>query len=229
MLEIGEGAPLLFLHGGPNAASTWAPLVAHLSGFRCILVDRPGCGLSEPPASRIGSVRSYMTELVEELLGTVEDGVAGLVASSFGSYAVLAHSVVHPEINLPDRALRVPWPRARIAHTASVPAPIPAWPTRHPTAPRAAHARDRREGLPSDRSRRLDRPWPDSAGRLRLVCCPLGSHSHPRERPRLVRPCAPQGRIGRRTSSVASHLRRRSSGERTTPLAEPRSPKPWSV
>jgi pimeloyl-ACP methyl ester carboxylesterase len=46
--EVGEGPPVLFLHGGPNAGSTWAPLVTHLVGLRCLLVDRPGTGLSAP-------------------------------------------------------------------------------------------------------------------------------------------------------------------------------------
>ena len=26
--EIGEGEPVLFVHGGPNAGSTWAPMIA---------------------------------------------------------------------------------------------------------------------------------------------------------------------------------------------------------
>jgi hypothetical protein len=46
--EVGEGPPVLFLHGGPNTGSTWVPLVAHLDGLRCLLVDRPGTGLSAP-------------------------------------------------------------------------------------------------------------------------------------------------------------------------------------
>ena len=46
--EVGEGPPALFLHGGPNSGSTWAPLLEHLEGFRCLLLDRPGTGLSDP-------------------------------------------------------------------------------------------------------------------------------------------------------------------------------------
>jgi 2-hydroxy-6-oxonona-2,4-dienedioate hydrolase len=101
VLESGGGPTLLFIHGGPNAASTWAPLVAKLQGFRCVLVDRPGCGLSDAPPHPIRSVRSFSASLVAELVDALGADLAGLVASSFGSYAVLAHSVGEPEAGLP--------------------------------------------------------------------------------------------------------------------------------
>ena len=46
--EVGTGRPVLFLHGAPNAGSTWAEVVARLPDFRSLLVDRPGAGLSTP-------------------------------------------------------------------------------------------------------------------------------------------------------------------------------------
>jgi pimeloyl-ACP methyl ester carboxylesterase len=46
--EVGEGTPLLFLHGGPSAGTTFAALASHLLDLRCIVLDRPGCGLSPP-------------------------------------------------------------------------------------------------------------------------------------------------------------------------------------
>ena len=46
--EVGEGPLVLFIHGGPNSGSTWASLVEHIDGYRCIIVDRPGTGLSDP-------------------------------------------------------------------------------------------------------------------------------------------------------------------------------------
>ncbi len=45
--EIGDGPPLVFLHGGPGAGAIFAPLVSLLPGFRCITIDRPG---PSPPA-----------------------------------------------------------------------------------------------------------------------------------------------------------------------------------
>ena len=46
LLEHGVGEPALFIPGGPNAAATFAEAGAHTSGLRCLLLDRPGTGLS---------------------------------------------------------------------------------------------------------------------------------------------------------------------------------------
>lgn len=48
MQEIGEGPPVVFIHGAAVAGSSWVLLADALRDeFRCILVDRPGCGLSD--------------------------------------------------------------------------------------------------------------------------------------------------------------------------------------
>src|SRR5690554_6203075 len=46
-LEHGEGRPVLFVHGTPTAGGVFVPLVGQLNGVRAVVVDRPGCGLSE--------------------------------------------------------------------------------------------------------------------------------------------------------------------------------------
>ena len=46
--EVGSGEPIVFVHGGLWPAAGLAPLVRELAGYRCILLDRPGCGLSSP-------------------------------------------------------------------------------------------------------------------------------------------------------------------------------------
>ena len=43
-----DGIPVLFIHGGPTSGGTWAPLVPRVKGFRCLVLDRPGTGLSDP-------------------------------------------------------------------------------------------------------------------------------------------------------------------------------------
>lgn len=96
LLEYGEGPTLLFLHGGPNAASTWAPLVGHLSGFHCLMLDRPGCGLSEPPDKPPRRVRAFIVQAILDTLDALEFDKAFIVASSFGSYAALATAVEQP-------------------------------------------------------------------------------------------------------------------------------------
>lgn len=97
VLGFGDGPPLLFIHGGPNAGSTWAPLVGALPGFRCMVIDRPGCGLSTVAQQAPKSVRRFMADLVAELLTELTPVPVGVVASSFGSFSVLAHAIEYPD------------------------------------------------------------------------------------------------------------------------------------
>ncbi|BDZ60422.1 hypothetical protein GCM10025873_02130 [Demequina sediminis] len=53
VLARGEGRPVLFIHGSPTAGASLVPLAGALasgplSGLRVLVVDRPGCGLSDP-------------------------------------------------------------------------------------------------------------------------------------------------------------------------------------
>ena len=84
VLEVGTGEPVLFVHGGPNAGSTWAPLVARLQDFRCLVLDRPGCGLSAPVDYSGADIKS----LAVNVLALVADGLGleqcCIVASSIG-------------------------------------------------------------------------------------------------------------------------------------------------
>lgn len=97
LLELGEGPTLLFLHGGPSAASCWAPLVGRLGGFRCVMIERPGCGLSEPAQARL-AVREHGAALLADVLAALPAPPVAVVASSFGSYLSLAHELAHPGI-----------------------------------------------------------------------------------------------------------------------------------
>lgn len=46
--ELSEGPAIVFVHGTTSTGASWAPLVARLHGFRCVILDRSGCGLSDP-------------------------------------------------------------------------------------------------------------------------------------------------------------------------------------
>ncbi|HEU5100936.1 MAG TPA: alpha/beta hydrolase [Roseiflexaceae bacterium] len=95
-LVVGQGPTLLFVHGGPNAASTWAPLVRLLPDFRCVLLERPGCGLSPLPRNPPRPVRRYAAQLIGGGLAALDEQPAAIVASSFGSYCALTWALAHP-------------------------------------------------------------------------------------------------------------------------------------
>jgi pimeloyl-ACP methyl ester carboxylesterase len=94
--ELGEGEPVLFIHGGPNAGSTWAPLVEHFSGYRCLLVDRPGTGLSEPYEVRKDNYIHFGSVFVGDVLDGMGIENAHVVASSFGGMLALYSAASEP-------------------------------------------------------------------------------------------------------------------------------------
>jgi 2-hydroxy-6-oxo-octa-2,4-dienoate hydrolase len=97
--EVGDGPPVLFLHGAPNAGSTWAVLAAQLPGFRLLLADRPGAGLSSPLARPVtlASVPGFADRFAVDLLDALGVERADVVASSFGGYLALRAAARHPE------------------------------------------------------------------------------------------------------------------------------------
>ena len=96
VLDIGFGEPVLFVHGllGPDA---FAPLVRELRNFRCLVLDRPGWGLS----TRVDYARSRHGSPVANLLNDVLVGLgvdrAHVVGASVGTLWALRLAEAHPE------------------------------------------------------------------------------------------------------------------------------------
>ena len=85
--ETGDGPAVVFVHGVSNCGASWAPLIGRLDGFRCIVLDRPGCGLSDPLATRLADVEqlgAFGESLVVDVLDAMELDRAHVVATSFG-------------------------------------------------------------------------------------------------------------------------------------------------
>jgi 2-hydroxy-6-oxonona-2,4-dienedioate hydrolase len=100
VLEVGEGEPALFVHaGGPNSASTWIQLAARLTGLRCLLLDRPGTGLSAvlPEPVRPHNLRHYAETLIVDVLDALQVERAHLVGSSLGGTIAIYTAAAHPD------------------------------------------------------------------------------------------------------------------------------------
>ena len=98
--EIGSGPPVVFVHGASNAGTSWADLVVRLEGFRCLLVDRPGTGLSGPlpgPFEDVAALARFSDDLVIDILDSVGLASAHIVATSYGGYMALRGAAAYPE------------------------------------------------------------------------------------------------------------------------------------
>src|SRR5438552_8466019 len=68
VLEMGAGDPLILVHGGGSFGSVFAPLLAELMGHRLIVVDRPGCGLTDAFDYHGVDLRAHGVAFLESLL-----------------------------------------------------------------------------------------------------------------------------------------------------------------
>jgi pimeloyl-ACP methyl ester carboxylesterase len=96
VLEVGSGDPVLFVHGTGGSGPYWAPLVRELDGFRCLMIDRPGWGLSSP----IDFSKSEYGRLIADVLNGALDALgvdrAHVIGASIGDVWALRLAQRHP-------------------------------------------------------------------------------------------------------------------------------------
>jgi pimeloyl-ACP methyl ester carboxylesterase len=96
VVELGSGEPVLFVPGSGGTGPYWAPLIAQLTRFRCLMLDRPGWGLSSPVKY---DSRDYSTMTARILKGVLEGlGIqrAYVVGASVGGAWALRLAQRHP-------------------------------------------------------------------------------------------------------------------------------------
>ncbi len=96
-LDVGDGVPTLFVHGGGGCAAMWAPLVEALRGRRSILVDRPGFGLSASQDLRAVDFRQHATEVLSATLDAFSLPAVDVIANSMGGLWSLWLALDRPE------------------------------------------------------------------------------------------------------------------------------------
>ncbi len=97
VVTAGDGPPLVHLHGTNTSSLSHLMLPGLMPGNRSYLVDRPGCGLSDPDSYRPGHFRGYAVEFVGDVLDALglESGV--LVGASGGGAWATWFALAHPE------------------------------------------------------------------------------------------------------------------------------------
>lgn len=109
ILEAGGGPPIVFVHGVTNSGTSWATLMQRLDRFRCIALDRPGCGLSDPlPTTLDGDgLPAHADTLLVDVLDALDLPSAHVVSTSMGGYFALRAAAAHPD--RVDRVVQLGW------------------------------------------------------------------------------------------------------------------------
>ncbi len=85
VLVVGDGPPVVMINGIGTPAAMWAPLMAHLSGFRLYAVDLPGFGLTDTVGDPTRHYRANAVQFLCETLDALGLDQAAFIANSLGS------------------------------------------------------------------------------------------------------------------------------------------------
>lgn len=100
VLSSGSGEPVLFIPGVMTSGAVFAGLVGRLPGFRCLMLDRPGTGLSslprDPPTDLEGQER-FADELIADVLDGLSLDSAHVVSTSLGGWFAFRSAATHPD------------------------------------------------------------------------------------------------------------------------------------
>ncbi|MCC3452562.1 MAG: alpha/beta hydrolase [Microcoleus sp. PH2017_25_DOB_D_A] len=95
-LDIGNGPPLLLLHGFFGEKTCWLPLIELLqSQFRCISLDMLGFGESSKPQIQydVAVEVAFVRQVVQQL--NIEP--CGIIGHSFGGWVASAYALKYPK------------------------------------------------------------------------------------------------------------------------------------
>ncbi len=99
-LTVGSGDPIVFVHGGSNAGSSWVDLASRLVNRQCVLLDRPGCGLSPrlpTPLTDAAALARFADDFLADVFDALGLPTADVIGTSFGGYFSLRGVASMPE------------------------------------------------------------------------------------------------------------------------------------
>jgi pimeloyl-ACP methyl ester carboxylesterase len=95
VLDAGSGEPVLFVHGTVGPGS-WPSLLHDLPGFRSIVLERPGWGLSSPIDFAGQEYKTLVADVLRGALDALELERAHVVGGSIGNVWALRLAAQHP-------------------------------------------------------------------------------------------------------------------------------------
>jgi pimeloyl-ACP methyl ester carboxylesterase len=97
VIDMGRGEGVVHLHGTNTSALSHLMLAERMRATRSYLVDRPGCGLSDPTEFTPGAFRDHAVRFVDEVLDALELDSATLVGASGGGIWATWYALTRPE------------------------------------------------------------------------------------------------------------------------------------
>ena len=226
---VGQGPPLLFVHGSGMSAATWAPLLGQMPGHRLLAVDLPGFGLSDPHSYTGRSLRAHAVAQLTSLLDALDLERVRVVGTSLGAMWALCLALDAPERVDGVVALGVP-AVCLPGMTGDAYFRLMTTPVLRALISRAPAPSSREEGARRDeeRARRAARPRRSATSSTRWSApawrCPPGGHRCARTSTSRCAVAALAPRTSSPTTSWAASRRTcTSSGATPTSTARPRS------
>jgi pimeloyl-ACP methyl ester carboxylesterase len=97
VVTAGDGPPVVHLHGTNTSSLSHLMLPGRTPGNHSYLVDRPGCGLSDPDPFRPGHFGEYAVGFVGDVLDALGLDAPLLVGASGGGIWATWYALAHPE------------------------------------------------------------------------------------------------------------------------------------
>jgi 2-hydroxy-6-oxonona-2,4-dienedioate hydrolase len=120
VLELGDGPPLVLVHGGFDNAALWAPVLAALATrHRVLAVDLPGHGLADPFDYEAADLAAVSTAFVRDVLDGLELERVDLAGCSVGGFVTTVFALDEPR-----RVRRLVLVGAPLGVTRDVPTPL---------------------------------------------------------------------------------------------------------
>jgi pimeloyl-ACP methyl ester carboxylesterase len=97
VVEVGSGWPVLFVPRTAGTGPYWGALLRELPGCRCLMLDRPGWGLSSPIDYTAGGYAQTAADVLCGVLDALELERVAVVGSSIGDVWALRLAARHAE------------------------------------------------------------------------------------------------------------------------------------